>query len=265
MPDRPVLTARWRDLLLLNFDVPTSVIEPLVPPGTEPDLFEGRAYISVVGFRFHDARLFGVPFPAHTHFDEINLRFYVRRVVEGETRHGVVFVREIVPRWAVAATANWLYNENYVARPMRSNISVAGNELAPGDTVEYAWSSGSRRAVSLPNRKGSGDGSISMVPGHDWNRLAARVSTPLAISSAGSLEYFFVEHYWGYVRGRDGTTREYRVMHAPWRVARVDNVVWACEMSANYQTVLDEYLSVPPVSALVADGSPVQLFRGRRV
>ena len=53
MPERPILTARWTDLLLLNFAVPAGLIARLAPPGTEPDLHNGRAYISIVGFRFH--------------------------------------------------------------------------------------------------------------------------------------------------------------------------------------------------------------------
>ena len=267
MPERPVLTAHWRELLLLNFAVPVTAIEPLVPPGTEPDLYEGRAYISVVGFRFQNARLFGVPIPAHTRFDEINLRFYVRRIVSDGIRRAVVFVREIVSRRAVALTANWLYHENYIARPMRSTIRIAGSELAPGDTVEYTWQTGSRRLrrrIPLPFWEGPGEGSASRGAAKArWNRLTAHVAAPLALPLPGSLEEFFVEHYWGYSRGRDGTTREYRVTHNPWRVAPADNITWNCDLPATYDTPLADYLAAPPTSALIADGSTVKLFRGR--
>jgi uncharacterized protein YqjF (DUF2071 family) len=256
MAERPLLTAHWSDLLLLNFHVPVEAIESLAPPGTEPDLHDGRAYISIVGFRFQRARLFGLPLPGHTSFAEINLRYYVRRAVAGETRRGVVFAREVVPRQAVAATANWLYNENYVARAMRSQIRMAGRELAPGDTLEYAWRSRCRESQGgrLPFRRQG-----------RWNRLASRVAAPLELPRQGSLEEFFVEHYWGYVRARDGTTREYRVTHEPWRVAVADDVIWVCDIAATYDTPLAEFLSARPYSALVAAGSPVKLYRGRRL
>jgi hypothetical protein len=156
-----------------------------------------------------------------------------------------VFVREIVPRWAVAATANWLYNENYVTRPMRCRTHTAGAALAPGDTIEYAWRTRPRQTAR-------------------WNRLAGRVATPLELPPAGSLEQFFVEHYWGYVRARDGRTREYRVAHDPWQVAAADNVVWDCDVAATYDSPLAEFLTAPPASALIAAGSPIQLLRGRR-
>jgi uncharacterized protein len=246
MPERPFLTARWTDLLLLNFAVPVEVIARLAPPGTEPDLHEGQAYISIVGFRFHNVRLLGLPIPGHTRFDEINLRYYVQRTVGGETRRGVVFVREIVPRRAVAIVANRLYYENYITRKMRSTITKASPELQPNDTIEYAWHSRSRDSASL-----------------HWNRLSARVAAPLAIPPPQSLNEFIVEHYWGYSRGRDGRTREYQVTHQPWRVAPADKVVWDCDLAANYDLPFAEYLAAPPASALIADGSSIRVFRGR--
>ena len=81
----------------------------------------------------------GVPIFGHTRFDEINLRYYVKRTVSDEIRRGVVFIREIVPRRAVAIVANRLYNENYVTRPMRSEIKMSGVDLQQGDMLEYAW------------------------------------------------------------------------------------------------------------------------------
>jgi uncharacterized protein YqjF (DUF2071 family) len=240
MPERPLLTAEWRNLLLLNFPVPTDIIKQRAPPGTEPDTHNGQSYISIVGFRFENVRLFGLPIPGHTNFPEINLRYYVRRMCAGELRRGVVFAREIVPRRAVAIVANRLYNENYVTRKMRSDLRVAGSQLSPNDTLEYAWRSKSR-----------------------WNRVAAHVAAPLALPTPGSLEEFIIEHYWGYTRGRAGQTGEYQVAHVPWRIAAADNVTWDCDIVANYNPPLAEFLSTPPTTAYIADGSAIQVFRGR--
>ena len=255
---RPFLTARWTDLLLLNFAVPADLIASVAPPGTEPDLHNGQAYISIVGFRFQNVRLLGLPIPGHTRFDEINLRYYVKREVQGETRRGVVFIREIVPRRAVAIVANSLYYENYITRPMRSAIAMAGTELNTDDTVEYAW----RTEASLQNKAGQGARAPSP---HHWNHLAARVASPLALPAPNSLEEFIVEHYWGYSRGRDGRTREYRVAHDPWRLAAADNVQWDCDILATYGPPFGEYLTAPPTSSIIAEGSPIQVFRGCRV
>lgn len=245
--ERPFLTARWTDLLVLNFAVPGEVFARLVPPGTEPDFFDGEAYLSVLGFTFRDARFYGIGLPWHRQFEEVNLRFYVRRAVAGGTRRGVVFVREIAPRLLVAATAHWIYNENYVTRRMRNGVRLGGTRLAAGDEVGYEW------------RTGSSSRPI-------WNRMAARVAATPLLPAPGSLAEFIIEHYWAYTHRRDGGTSEYRVAHRPWRVAPVEQLAWNCDLASSYgHTPLAEYLSAPPVLAFVADGSPVQVFRGRRL
>ena len=249
MPQRPLLTAEWRNLVLLNFPVPTDLIRRLAPSGTEPDHHNGQSYISIVGFQFKNVRLFGLRIPGHTNFPEINLRYYVRRMVAGEIRRGVVFAREIVPRRAVAIVANHLYNESYITRPMRSEIQIAGAELAAGDTLTYEWKSTSRR--SRPSAK----------PIH-LNRLTAQVAAPLAFPTPGSLEEFIVEHYWGYTHGRNGQTREYQVAHIPWRVAPADNITWDCNIATTYIPPLAEFLTAAPTSAIIAEGSPIQVYRG---
>jgi uncharacterized protein YqjF (DUF2071 family) len=277
---RPLLTARWTELLMLNFPVPVEAIAPIAPPGTEPDLHDGQTYISVIGFRFHAVRFFGLAVPGHTDFPEINFRYYVRRRVGNETRRGVVFVREIVPRRAVAITANRLYHENYIARPMRTTIAMQGPTLAPGDTLEYAWRSrrsrlikqqGARSEKRVFPARSSLLAARSWRSTPHWNRFAARVTAPLAIPATGSLEEFIVEHYWGYTLARDGATREYQVAHVPWHVAPADNVTWNCDLT-DYSfpglrggAALAEYLKEPPTSAIIAAGSPIQVFRGARI
>jgi uncharacterized protein YqjF (DUF2071 family) len=268
MPERPILTAAWRNLLLLNFPVPTDTIKLLAPPGTEPDLHDGQSYISIVGFSFENVRLFGLPFPGHTSFPEINLRYYVRRNVAGEVRRGVVFAREIVPRRAVSLVANHLYNESYITRPMRSNIQIAGAELAPNDTLEYTWQSRLRLSATFAASQPAPNRRLRLrknpLPLPRYNCLAARVAAPLAFPTPNSLEEFIVEHYWGYTHGRDGQTREYQVAHIPWRTAPADNITWDCDTAANYYPPLAEYLTAPPTSAIIAEGSAIQVFRGAK-
>src|ERR1700732_2347962 len=111
---RVFLSAEWRDLVMLNYDVEPGLLSRFVPPGTVLDSFEGRTYISLVGFRFCNTRLLGCfPVPFHADFDEVNLRFYVRRKEGSDDRRGVVFIDEVAPRRSLAATARLLYGENY--------------------------------------------------------------------------------------------------------------------------------------------------------
>src|SRR5206468_6521150 len=132
------------------------------------------------GFLFTDTRVLGVPVLFHRHFEEVNLRFYVRSRGPDGWRRGVAFVKEIVPRRLIAWVARTLYNENYVAMPMR-------HQRTPG-SVRYAWYHAGR-----------------------WQHLsAARAGDPQPLTSGSEAE-FITEHYWGYVRQRDGSTLEYQV------------------------------------------------------
>src|SRR2546427_3394097 len=131
------LTAEWKHLAMLNYEIDPTVLVPFVPAGTELDLWNGKTLVSVVGFLFVKTRLFGIPIPFHRHFEEVNLRTYVRRKAEVGWGRGVVFIKEIVPRAAIALIARRLYNEPYIALPMahRIEMETAGSvKLA-----EYSW------------------------------------------------------------------------------------------------------------------------------
>src|SRR4051794_21434553 len=132
---RVFLTAEWRYLAMLNYEIDPQVLLPRVPRGTELDLWQGRALVSMVGFRFLDTRVRGLSFPFHRDFDEVNLRFYVRRHPSDGARRGVVFIKEIVPRHAIAYIARALYNENYVCLPMRSELKTDQHSLR----ASYRW------------------------------------------------------------------------------------------------------------------------------
>ncbi|MBV9242167.1 MAG: DUF2071 domain-containing protein, partial [Acidobacteria bacterium] len=122
------LTARWQDLIMANYEVDPALLAPHVPAGTELDLFEGRCFVSLVGFMFLDTRVLGIPIPFHVNFEEVNLRFYVKRETNAETRRAVCFVKEIVPRFAIATVARMMYGEPYERWRMghfRSDTQVA--------------------------------------------------------------------------------------------------------------------------------------------
>jgi hypothetical protein len=129
------LSAEWPNLVMLNYAVDPAILEKFVPRDTELDSFQDSAYVSVVGFQFLRTQIFDVlPISFHVNFDEVNLRFYVRRREGGEVRRGVVFVKEIVPRRAIAHVARWSYGEKYFAYRMRHAISGMGSPSA-----EYEW------------------------------------------------------------------------------------------------------------------------------
>jgi uncharacterized protein YqjF (DUF2071 family) len=233
------LSAEWRDLVMLNYEVSPRLLQPYVPRGTELDSFEGRSFVSLVGFRFLKTKLFGIlPIPFHTDFDEVNLRFYVRRDNAGTNKRGVVFIREIVPRRAIALVARLAYRENYIALPMKHKVATNNATV----TADYRW-------------KLNGQ----------WCRLHANAAQPSIQPAEGSLEQFITEHYWGYAAQPDGGCKEYQVVHVPWRVWTVAGAGVDGNCEALYGADFSRILNRQPDSAFIADGSPVRVFQGRRI
>ena len=233
---RPFLTARWQFLAMLNYEVPRSILEPFVPPGTELDQWEGRTFVSLVGFRFLDTRVLGIPIPFHRNFEELNLRFYVKRRTDGEVRRGVVFVKELVPRWAIAFVARSVYGEPYQSLPMRHTIQYQSSDPAIPRSACYEWYMNGR-----------------------WHRIGVDVQGEARELVPGSEQEFITEHYWGYTKTRGGSTREYRVEHPSWRVWDASSSFLEADVAHLYGSTFAPYLTGRPSSAFLADGSTVSV------
>jgi uncharacterized protein YqjF (DUF2071 family) len=229
---RPFLRAQWRDLAMVNYEVEPELLRPLVPAGTELDEFGGRCFVSLVGFLFLDVRLRGVRVPFHTRFEEVNLRFYVRRTADGERRRAVTFVRELVPLPAVALAARLRYGERYSSLPMRHRVTDSA--------VAYEW--------RLARR---------------WQGIEVAPEPEAALPEAGSEQEFITEHYWGYAATRRGTV-EYEVVHPRWNVSRARPTV-DCDAERLYGPGFAAALGREPSSAFLADGSPVAVMPGRLI
>jgi uncharacterized protein YqjF (DUF2071 family) len=66
------LTAEWRYLAMINYEIDPAILLPHVPRGTELDEWQGKTFVSMVGFHFLNTRVLGVPLPFHRNFAEIN-------------------------------------------------------------------------------------------------------------------------------------------------------------------------------------------------
>jgi len=238
--DSAFLTAEWRRLVLLNFPIEPKELLKHTPPGTEIDVWDGTTYISLVAFSFLNTRVKGLAVPFHRDFEEINLRFYVRSRGPEGWRRGVVFVREVVPKRAIAFVARWLYNENYLACPTRSTITEP-LEGAAG-CAEYSWKH----------------------DGH-WLSIGARFCGEPSLPQRDSQEEFITEHYWGYSAQRDGRTVEYEVEHPQWKVWAASDTTLCGDMSGFYGSEFASALASRPSSAFVADGSPITVRKGKRI
>lgn len=235
-PPGRFLTAEWKNLVILNYEVDASLLQRYVPAGTVLDEFDGRVYLSLIGFEFNRTSVLGFQVPFHQSFEEVNLRFYVKRAA----KRGVVFLRELVPKRAVAAVARVAFNENYSYVPMSHRLVAQPN----GEVVEaeYKW---------------------GLTPNHC--KMWIETEGPGSLPDEGSVGQFITEHYWGYAAQTDGGCLEYEVQHPRWRVRSANRAGCSGNLAMIYGADFARALDGNPASAFFAEGSAVTVFKGARV
>ncbi|WP_442265728.1 YqjF family protein [Tenacibaculum sp. ZS6-P6] len=226
------LKAEWRKLVMINYSVNPEILQSYVPKGTSLDFFDGKCYVSVVGFMFLNTKLLGIKVPFHVNFEEVNLRFYVKREHEGETKRGVVFIKEIVPKSAITFVANTIYNEHYETLPMQHHWNITKEKI----NVEYKWKKQKK-----------------------WNRIAVEASTKQQEILPGSEIEFIAEHYWGYSEKNVRETTEYEVKHPSWQFYPVHKTEVELDFKTNYGDDFEFLKDKKPTSVFLLEGSEVSV------
>ncbi len=230
------LSAQWQYLAMLNYEVDPAILKIHLPPYTEIDFFNGKALVSIVGFLFNNTKVLGVPWPLHTNFEEVNLRYYIKHFDAHQWKRGVGFVSEIVPQPIISSIANVLYNEHYSTAKMNHLVTETSDSIK----VAYQWK---KRNQS-------------------WNEIAVEAGNTLQDIAVGSEEEFILEHYFGYNQLNPTTTIEYAVEHPRWQVYTVQNFHLNCDVAALYGKEFIPFITnVAPHSVYLAKGSPVIVRR----
>lgn len=226
------LTAEWNDLAMFNYEITPEILEHYVPKGTELDLWNGKCYISLIGFMFENVKVLGIKVPFHVNFEEVNLRFYVKRYENNEWKRGVVFVKEIVPKHAITIVANTLYNEHYQTLKMRH----LRTENETSKIFQYEW------------LKDSKWNSISMT--------TEKNTIPIEINSEAE---FITEHYFGYTNYNKEKSIEYAVSHPRWEQLKVINSNIDVDFEGIYGKDFKFLKDIKPTSEFLALGSRISI------
>lgn len=224
------LKANWEQIIMANYEVPDTVLLPYLPAGVELDTYQGKSYVSLVGFMFSSTRIFNLPIPFFGTFEEINLRFYVKKQENGQLKRGVVFINETVPYAIVAWMANALYKEHYVAVKTKHDWSFDKQNKQ----INYAWR-----------------------VNNNWNHISVNASTHSHEMDKGSFEEFIFEHYFGFTKINKTTTEEYSINHERWKVNEVNKVAISCNFTAMYGNDFAFLNRVEPTAVFITNGSSV--------
>lgn len=219
---------------MLNFEVAPEILQPYVPPGLKLDLWERKSFVTVVGLNFITNKVFGLRLPLLPSFEQVNLRFYVRLPWNGP--RGVVFIKEIVPRYRVSAIARLLFKQNYSTCPMSHRVEPESGTKEKEELVEYSWR-------------------------HDkkWQKMAVHGHGGYEFPAKGSIEDFIVERYRGYTN-KGPKVMEFQVAHPPWRIKPAKEATLQCEVGKVFGREFEPYIQKKPVFAFLAEGGAASLF-----
>jgi uncharacterized protein YqjF (DUF2071 family) len=230
------LSAEWRNLIMINYEVDQKVLLPYLPDKTELDSLNGKFYVSLVAFHFLNTKVKGISFPFHRDFEEVNLRFYVKYKESGIYKKGVVFISEMVPKRMIAFIARLLYGEKYSYAPITSTIKESDTRV-----LNFAWGNKLQHHLTVETEK--------------------NVQT----LTEGSKEQFILEHYWGYTGMKNNATLEYKVGHPSWNIFPVRSFEIYVNFSQLYGTGFSFLNETEPASVVVAEGSKVQVYDGKKI
>lgn len=225
------LKANWENLIMANYEVEPSILKPYLPKGVELDFYKYKTYVSLVGFMFKKTSLFGVPIPFFGSFEEINLRFYVRKVEGKKIKKGVVFINETVPFKIVALLANKLYKEHYISIPTKNSINIS--EIKH---IHYEW--------KMKNK---------------WNSITVQSDINKYQIEPSSIEEFIFERYFGFTKISPTSTQEYKIHHPKWMTNKVLNTTIDCDFGSMYGDAFSNLNNHTPDSIIMAEGSQVNV------
>ena len=227
------LTAAWQNLILVNYSIDPDILSPFIPKGTTLDMYNNTCYISLVGFMFKDTRVLGIKCPGHIHFEEVNLRFYVKR----NDKRGVVFIKEIVPKPLITCIANTIYKEHYQTCKMWHHWA----DYSASKHASYAWKMGRL-----------------------WQSVAVETEKePLPILP-NTEAHFITEHFFGYTK-HNGTTFEYEVEHPTWQHYAIKEAAIDVDFEHNYGSAFSVLNKQKPLSVILAKGSPIKVHKKKQI
>lgn len=220
------LKAQWQDLIMINYEVPRTLVEKYLPAGCEVDLENNRCFASLVLFQFKDCKVKGISWPGYRNFSEINLRLYVTFKDNDEIKRGVIFVKEFVPKKLIAFIAQKLYKEPY----FYSQIDYSSKADEKQRQLSYSWQ----------------EAQVSISSADNWQDL-----------KQGSHEEFILEHYWGYSKHSPQKTNEYEVIHPAWQFSPIEIHKSELDFAKLYGQDWGFLNQQKPYSSFIAKGSEI--------
>ncbi len=232
---KPLIKARFSELVAINFQIDDQLLKPLVPRGLELDYFNGETYVSLIAMTVSGIRAWGLPFSLVPACPELSLRFYVKNVKSDRVEKGTCLIKDYIS----GATAAWFleskFNSEFSKLKIKSSSSGFGENEIP--EVEYQWKIDD-----------------------SWNKLRVKARSRIQKSGPDTKVGFILEHA-NYFGTHKGKTLAYRVERPGWVIWDAAQANFNCDVNRLFGKSFIKPLSKRPASVFVTSGSPVTIFR----
>jgi uncharacterized protein YqjF (DUF2071 family) len=234
---KPLMKARYSDLVAINFQVDAKILRPLVPPGLELDFYNGETYVSLIAMMLKNVKIWGLPFPLVPSSPELSLRFYVQRKIGDEVEKGACLIKDYIS----GSTAAWFlesqFKTEFAKMKIKCQSSGFGENVIP--EVEYQWK-----------------------VNENWNKLRVRARSRIK-SGPNPMDTkvgFILEHN-NYFGTFEGKTVAYRVERPKWEIWDAAQANFTCDVSQLFGKKFVKPLAKRPASVFVTGGSAVTVYK----
>ena len=232
-----LMTARFSEVVAVNFQIDPKVLAPRIPKGLELDFYKGETYVSLVAMMLRDVRVWGIPIHIATGFEELNMRFYVRRKDGDGYQRGACFIKDYVSSGAAAWILGSLFKADFHKIKMKHDNTGFADDGESVPSVDYRWKVGDH-----------------------WNRLRIKARSKVQKTGSDTKVGFILNHNNEY-SSRKGKTLEYRATHPTWTVWDAAQANFTCDVKTLFGQEFEKPLSKRPASVFVASGSDFTIYK----
>lgn len=234
---KQLFSTEWKKVALANYLVPPEVVEKYLPKHTKLDFFNGNCYVSLVGYRYTKIKVADVKVPLIPDFEEIDLRFYVKRFDGAGWRKGTVAISRTLKAPGLNKLGS-LFQGNLSSMPTSEDIEETDHTL----DVKYSW--------QFEN---------------DWKYLRVKSSKLASPLQKDSESEFLLERPYVYQQFGDDHTQEIGLQHASWHTYPVEEYSINVDFSKQFDPVFSILNSATPQSVILAEGSVVEIQKGQKI
>jgi uncharacterized protein YqjF (DUF2071 family) len=235
---KPLMQAVWSEIVAINFQIDPAILEPRVPKGLELDFYKDETYVSLVAMNLKNVKMMGFPIPISRGFEELNLRFYVKRKVGPRYISGACFIKDYVPNAVGSWVLGTLFKSTFARLKMKRESSGFGSrDESVVPSIHYQWKVGDSE-----------------------NRIKIRARSRMKKTGSDTKVGFILNHNHEY-SVRDSKIYEYRMQRPAWTVWDAAHANFECNTKRLFGEEFVKPLSKRPSSVFVAEGSPVTIFR----